>query len=174
MIEVLCRGKEERSSGKLGDWVYGVPIPVQHNTHPTNFIELVSCVNYDELDNGWPDFSSIPIASETLGRYTGLLDANKQRIFEGDILQFGVHKLIVYWDEESFQWAAKKKRGYDVIHFRHHYPRDYWDSIDLGEIAAEEVITGRMTTVVIGNIFDNADLIEDSTDDSDFDSNWEF
>ena len=123
-------------------------------------------------DTGIIDGHVIPVIPETLGRFTGLPDANKQRIFEGDILQFGVYRLIVYWNEEDFQWAAKKTRGYDIVHFRHENPRGFWNSIDLGEIAAEEIITGKMTTVVIGNIYDNADLIEDESPKSEL--TWDF
>ena len=160
MREILFRGK----SIFTNKWVEGYYRKIESNNPDQDTPYLI----YDMVNQDWM------VDPDTISQYTGLIDGNGKKIFEGDILQFGVHRLIVYWDEESFQWTAKKTKGYDIIHFCHENPRGFWNSIDLGEIAAEEIITGKMTTVIIGNIYDNADLIEDSTDDSNSDFSWEF
>ena len=166
-----------------GEWVEGYYIGVSKNS--TAWINTLrpTCTTKD-LDN--PHMIHAPMYPEevdcnysidinTLGEYTGANDGNNQMIFEGDIIQFGVHKLIVYWNEENYQWAAKKIKGYDVIHYNPMFPREqHWNSIDLGWIDVEAITTGKITTVVIGNVFDNLDLIEDNTKQSESDFSWEF
>jgi uncharacterized phage protein (TIGR01671 family) len=95
----------------------------------------------------------------TVGQYTCLNDRSGKRIFEGDVLQFGERRLMVWWNGEDFQWQAKSIRGYDVIPYEISNRGD-WTNIDLGTIYAEVPITGDMTTEIIGNIHDNPELLE--------------
>ena len=161
MREILFRGKKVDN----GEWIYGWYAQAVYGRWPL----VDSICPAEEAEAGHLQF--FEVYSDTISQYTGLIDGNGKKIFDGDILQFGVHRLIVYWDEENYQWAAKKTKGYDVIHFMPEHLYEYWSSIDLGEIAAEEIITGRMTTVVIGNIFDNPDLIADSESNTDWSGN---
>ena len=106
----------------------------------------------------YPDWYSVD--PETVGQYTGLKDKNDQKIFEGDILKFGAYNVQVYWNDETFSWEATKcENKYDG--YRHFQGKpEEWDDIYLGWIAAEIPITGQMTTEIIGNIYDNPELIE--------------
>ena len=99
----------------------------------------------------------VDVDPESVTEYTGLVDANGKKIFEGDILQFGERRLCVWWNGEAFQWQAKQCSGYDVIAYENGITE--WTNIDLGWIYAELPILGKMTTEVIGNIYDNPELL---------------
>ena len=79
----------------------------------------------------------------TLGQYTGLKDKNGKKIYEGDILEwedgFGIHNDIVVWDE--YEWALQYGQEQKWIR-----------SIFITYYDAE----------VIGNIYDNPELIDKS------------
>lgn len=97
---------------------------------------------------------------ETVGQFTGLIVSNG-KVFDGDFLKFGAYILEVFWNGESFQWQAGiVGRSYDR-RFRccGEHRNDNWTVIDLGEIAAEPIITGEMTTEIVGNRWDNPELI---------------
>ena len=97
----------------------------------------------------------------TIGEFTGLIVANGE-VFEGDLLQFGDYILEVFWNDECFQWQAKKiDSNYVTLYHRcpYHYNKD-WTAIDLGEIAAEPILTGQMTTKIIGNVWDNSEILD--------------
>lgn len=150
---ILFRGKLTSSD----DWVYGFyihrpePICIGHS-HPY-------CIWIPASD---PDETTkiAEVDPETVGQFTGLIVSNG-KVFDGDFLKFGAYILEVFWNGESFQWqAGKVNRSYD-IHYRCCGNRrdENWTVIDLGEIAAEPIITGEMTTEIIGNRWDNPELI---------------
>lgn len=150
---ILFRGKLTSSD----DWVYGFyihrpePICIGHS-HPY-------CIWIPASD---PDETTkiAEVDPETVGQFTGLIVSNG-KVFDGDFLKFGAYILEVFWNGESFQWqAGKVNRSYD-IHYRCCGNRrdENWTVIDLGEIAAEPIITGEMTTEIVGNRWDNPELI---------------
>ena len=157
MREILFRAKSQYEN----KWVYGVPIQQERNTRKTDEYVMADAVNYDELDGYKPSYYFEPIKKETIGQYTGLNDKNGKRIFEGDILQHGYKRLVVWWNGESFQWQAKEKRDGYTFTFDVKNLDVTWDNIDLGWIACETACTGKMTTQVIGNIHDNPELLKE-------------
>lgn len=150
---ILFRGKLTSSD----DWVYGFYI---HRPEPV-------CIGHSHPYCIWipasdPDETTkiAEVDPETVGQFTGLIVSNG-KVFDGDFLKFGTYILEVFWNGESFQWqAGKVNRSYD-IHYRCCGNRrdENWTVIDLGEIAAEPIITGEMTTEIVGNRWDNPELI---------------
>ena len=102
---------------------------------------------------------SFDVIPETVGQYTGVMDKNDKKIFEGDILEFGDFIVFVVWNGETLAWECQKA---DDIYNSCHYQicKDHWGLIELGHIAAEPYITGEMTTEIIGNIHDNPELLK--------------
>ena len=155
--EILYRGKRINDDS----WVYGFyihrpqPVCIGHS-HP--YCIWIPANNPDETT------TIVEVDPATVGQFTGLVVANG-KVFDGDYLKFGAYILEVFWNGETFQWqAGKVGRSYDTP-FRccGNYRGDKWTVIDLGEIAAEPIITGRMTTEIVGNRWDNPELIPKTT-----------
>ena len=164
----LYRGKSKRTD----KWYYGSYLKLDKTTycfaedyvaHPDNTEHFIV---YDEMtDWGLPNkHTMIEVSPETIGQFTGLLDKNNNKVFDGDILQFGERLLAVYWDSERFQWMAKEA----VEHPFHEYPEKDWNYINLGCIAAEVACLGKMTTPIVGNIYDNPEMFIIEKEDEKF------
>lgn len=86
--EILFRGFHERSNGdivivvngkqKQGEWVYGYLI-----NNEKDFYIFTNNEDIDGYFEGW--FTEV--IPETVGQFIGLMDKNKNKIFEGDILK---------------------------------------------------------------------------------------
>lgn len=105
----------------------------QHSNYSSsNPLQVIECEKYE-------------VIPETVGQYTGLTDKNRKKIFEGDIIQ----GFLSYTQEDRAVIAYEKETmGFvPVPAFDEMYGRDY-------EIQDSEDIE------VIGNVFDNAELLE--------------
>ena len=112
-----------------GEWVQGVFVP--DYTQTAFYITKVGefCHKVDP---------------ETVGQFTGLTDKNGTKVFEGDILQTEDRIVVVEWHRRSASWDSKFVKFLEPRESR-------WAGIlcsQWGEYAA-----------VIGNIYDNPDLI---------------
>lgn len=147
MREILFRGKRTDN----GEWVEGF------------YARLGSKDNYDYILTEKSSMSvfglSYSVNPETVGQYTGLIVANG-KVFDGDIIKFGRNLCLVFWNEEAFQWQAKRIDADLEIYRTYVDCRDSdWTITDLGWIAAEPIIIGKMTTEIVGNIYDNPELL---------------
>ena len=135
MREILFRGKMDN-----GEWVYGsfcMDALEQFNglCGIDGFIRL--------YDKGKGKMQTYEVDRETVGQYTGLMDKNGKRIFEGDIVKTSdiTHEGVIQIPGESFEIAMRKGCWVMVA----------WEDWDFLE-------TNHECIRVIGNIHDNQEL----------------
>lgn len=136
MREILFRGKDADN----GEWVYG------YYAHFKNMHDVKADIIY----TGYADMymgSILPecydVNPKTIGQYTGLTDKNGRKIFEGDIIHGNLGNFVVRWsDNISGFVAGEKERTHPCLN------------------------RGTMKCYkVIGNIYDNPELIEGDTNE---------
>lgn len=131
--EILFKAKRKDN----GEWVEGqyvyITNPLTEDGKP---IKHLIC-------NGTNIFNDL-IDPDTLCQYTGLTDKNGKKIWENDICEMVydgvVHIYIIVWDKEELDFKGTNGKENYGINFEY-----------LG--CCEEI-------VVIGNIFDNPELLE--------------
>lgn len=153
MREILFRGKRLDN----GEWVEGNLLQVKHDDHEDCFI-IPTVSNGSWVKNNYmlkfisPCYEVDP---ETVFQYTGLTDKNEKKIFEGDILHRNYHKeqdKIVVWEDGSF-------------HFKNIHGSYRQDPMTIDSLCFTQNSVRHLS--VIGNIFDNHDLLTTSSTDSD-------
>ena len=163
MKEILFRAKainrnpdrEYRTNYKNGDWVYGLITKL----YDAVYNSPAEMKNTDGV-------SDIEIDCNTIGQFTGLRDKNEVKIFEGDIVRFGNTNYLVFWNGEAFQWQIRMyKNGYNFPVYAGQDTGFPAECVTLGWVAAEIPILGTMSTEVIGNIYDNPELIKEEEPD---------
>lgn len=127
MREILFRGKTED-----GKWVDGFYVKQVDCCGGVHFI--FHCAKNPDDNNARYD-----VIKETVGQFTGLLDANGEKIFEGDIL--------------------RERNGEDIGFIR------YDDEDGMFYLVVDNVLYDFSTASskwyeVIGNIHDNPELVE--------------
>lgn len=133
MREILYRAKD---NGILnGIWQYG-SFDISHSDAPT-------IVRIDRHNNKM----FVPILIETVGQYTGLIDKNGKKIFEGDILADNPDSKLtnifeIVWYEELAGFMLDD--GFEL------YGTNDWIECH-GE--------NKILLDVIGNIYDNSELL---------------
>lgn len=143
MREILFRakainripGREYRTKYKNGDWVYGL---LEKPRYP-EFPELPA-----EMRNT-DGVSGIEVDFDTTGQYTGLMDKNGVKIFEGDIVRVNSSNYTVIFNTLGGCAEFALKEDVDV-------PVPF--GFDYINIPLE----------VIGNIYDNPELLGGGTD----------
>ena len=138
MREILFRGKQADN----GEWIFG---NIVHQTdyygdRCDRWFILEGDYTYD-YDIGYP----IEVQKETVGQYTGLTDKNGKKIFEGDIVSGHLDDLFP--GDESRYEIAWKDYGW-------HLTRPD------GTVDTAEQDWVNQNFEVIGNIYDNPELVE--------------
>jgi uncharacterized phage protein (TIGR01671 family) len=131
MREYLFRGKGIDN----GEWVYG---DLWCNPYGKRKVCIVSPIN----DQGTTGGNAVN--PETVGQYTGMLDKNGTKIFEGDICNFSNRSDIdnygvVVYDADETEFGIDYGSTYLGLG-RHYHSRD---------------------VEVIGNIYDNPELLKE-------------
>lgn len=121
------------------------------------------------VTRGFSIIDSCEVIPETISEYTGLSDKNGVKIFENDIVRYGKKNWVVNWNDETFRWEISLKDGCYQYHIYdgQGYPK-YVDRITLGWVAAEFQLSGQLSVEVIGNKFDNPELIERDNNEKDW------
>lgn len=138
MREILFRGKRKDN----GEWVEGSLIIAKNFCCILQDEEKVHPLDYPYLGNesGCIDGYATPVVPETVGQYTGLTDKNGKKIFEGDIVYYYMSPYHVRFIVEFFDGAfVIKSKGNHIRSPLYHF-------CPLVE--------------VIGNIYDNPELLE--------------
>ena len=140
MREILFRGKRVDS----GEWETGSLVYARMGTSEEQVSIADKMTAYHT-----------PVIPETVGQYTGLKDVHGKRVFEADIL--------------SIKCADEKSRPYPVYFGTYNvdgfgndfhigfYTKHFGEDISLGFLADSN---GPTDFEVIGNIFDNPELLE--------------
>lgn len=123
--EILFRGKRIDN----GEWIYGFYVPVGERNH---YI-LTGKINIIGVAVG---FEHVAVDPETVCMFTGLLDGDGMKIFEGDILKFMSGNYVVEWCGKHCKFLQVDKM----------FSRELHCCINGGE--------------VIGNIHDNPEFLE--------------
>lgn len=135
MREILFRGKDSITKS----WVYGAL--VQQQDDPLREKTLI--ISYSNYQYG--DFSEAVVHEvdpETVGQYTGFVDKKGKKIFEGDILSIYNSKAFLFAVEWNNQYVLKcTTNGVSDNIFN--------------------VIESPEDVEVVGNIYDNPELIKD-------------
>lgn len=127
MREILFRGRDIS-----GQWHYGVPLI---------FNEDYVCIAKLNEHNKTVEY-------KTLGQYTGLIDNNGNKIFEGDILE-RKHKELVNHSQKMTVNYIPYKACFSVV------------DIGGGNVTfISDYINNKYELEVIGNIHDNPELLE--------------
>lgn len=136
MREIVFRGKDINNKG----WVYGAL--VQQQDDPLREKTLI--ISYSNYQYG--DFSEAVIHEvdpETVGQYTGFVDKNGKKIFEGDIVSIYNSKAFLFavaWNDNHYILKCTTNSVSDKI---------------LNVIESPEDVK------VVGNIYDNPELIKE-------------
>lgn len=146
MREILFRGKAinrnegcHRTEYQNGEWVYGLVTKLYDEQFKNLPAEMTNT-------NG---ISGIEIDYKTIGQYTNMLDKNGKKIFEGDIIDFsdrsdGDGYGVVKYDANETEFGIEYDNIYESLG-KYYYPKDI---------------------EVIGNIYDNPELLGDEENDS--------
>ena len=116
-----------------GEWVEGYYLHQRESLTDKN-----AC--YIAANNGY-GFNYISVDPSTAGQYTGLTDKNGRKIFEGDIVRYGdtIHR-VVFEQRSGTAYFGLVYSQIETLPFGHYQ--------DLKQIE------------VIGNIYDNPELLE--------------
>lgn len=142
MREILFKGKRANN----GEWIRGdsITTPFIRRETQQNIIYIldITKADYDCFEDLVEDNGIFEVDPETVCQYTGLTDKNGKQIFEGDIIQYNKKLFKVVWVSECAHFAA------------HPLKECSWSPcMNIGTVKNAEVI---------GNIFDNPDLLEEA------------
>lgn len=118
------------------EWVEGNLVWIKNcNDEPYQcfIISHLAYMEYGEFDDTYQ------VLPETVGQYTGLTDKNGKKVFEGDIISFGLRFCVVKYDAENARYMFYENGRHKLDGFN-------CETMKLKE--------------VIGNVFDNPELLE--------------
>ena len=145
--EIMFRGKRT-DTGENAEWIEGSLI--DYNMPGVPYRRGIRERYYGGV---------CPVASETVGQFTGLHDENGKEIYEGDILRYPPKS-----DYDKGNYAAYKVFWYDndsaYYHIGWQMNRAHYKGAICGGYIPNFLPETVSKMVVIGNIFDNPELLK--------------
>lgn len=158
MREILFRGFREAESGTKkitvngecvrGEWVYGSYFCLHHNDERTHLHHFIIPENTPIPVDMTIGEIQVEVIEETVGEFTGVLDMNETKVFEGD--KIAIHCDVDY--EEMYTVKYYSDRGYPAFDCT---PYIDCDSNGLAYLVA--IREDDETFEVIGTIYDEED-----------------
>lgn len=138
MREILFRGKRIDN----GEWVYGYYVKLYDPRHNRECHCIYTGYAESDCEDLFPDWYEVDRLFR--GQYTGLIDKNGRKIFEGDILKGKFKNYAVWFDnnEKAYVYGSSYQGGY--IHSFATYLSGDFKPLE-----------------VIGNVHDNPELLEE-------------
>lgn len=145
--------REYRTDYKNGDWVYGLITDLGNEKYNAP-AQMTNEIGVEKID----------IDYKTIGQYTGLKDKYGNKVFEGDILRY--LRTNMYAPTTSFHnkdllslhiicWNNEKYAFYE-----RHYTLPEKKCIGGGSLHFNDERADENTIEIIGNIYDNPELLE--------------
>lgn len=156
MEEMLFRGKRLDN----GEWVIGYYVQKQDPLLVGVTYHFILVQEKDNCDCLMSTVSWYKVVSETVGQYSGL-NLKDTKVFDGDIIDVfpSNRKMYVLFNEETLAWeiADVGTKPCEVNHLV--------NCMSLGELGVEACFENDIRSKVIGNIYDNPELIMREGDD---------
>lgn len=158
--EILFRGRISKN-----EWVYGLPIegePLMGGGKETCIVTKPGLSYYDGVLMTYDECVEVDL--DTVGQFTGLTDRNGVKIFEGDIIRWHDDtELSVGGQAEAVCYGRYKDADsvFDDIYFIGFYLR----TSDGECITICWLDEYKNDFDIIGNIYDNPDLLEASSNE---------
>ena len=152
MREILFRGKREED----GKWVYGSFVPDATELRGLT-VEMPGFIrNYDFKHESGCKVLMHEVDRKTVGQFTGLLDKNGKKIFEGDMLKpfdDEIDKMVVEVHHGAFMLCLYGERGY--------MGEGGWvEEGNYGVFECEPLSSYGDDIEVIGNVHDTPELLK--------------
>ena len=141
MRDIIFRGKT-----KEGEWVHGSLVVTTHGLEHKPSTHTKTWIVWSSFGNGgWFNVKGRSyVLPETVGQWTGLLDCEGNKIFEGDIITDCYKRIMkVVFIKGRLMLEAVKETNFKYS--------DVYEWVEIDSL---------METKVIGNIYENPELLE--------------
>ena len=153
---ILFKGKT--LTGKhVGEWVEGAYFTMHHNDERTHAHHFILPDNTPIPKDKKIGDIQVEVAASSVSQFTGKLDKNGIRIFEGDLVK--VH-LPEYWGKNGFFLMTDEKEYIgEVVWIKEACRYEVRFHMKGSGICGTEFGWGATEFEVVGNIYDNADKL---------------
>ena len=141
--EIIFRGK----SSVTNEWVYGSLVKCGNENHIIGFDEVDLDGHHIRYCSDRPVFTK----QGTIGQFTGLCDKNGKEIYEGDIL------MCIGQREDN-----KGRKYFRKVLFKNGSFCMSVPEYGVDSSLYAHLVNGKLNWEVIGNIYDNPELMEES------------